>query len=49
MRATSDKPVAELARELQVSRATLYRVGPPKPLVLQQVLRVAGDPRFPGI
>ena len=49
MRATSDTPTAALARDLRVSRATLYRIGLPKPQVLQQVLRVAGDPRFPGI
>lgn len=49
MRATSDKSTAALARELRVGRATLYRVGLPKPMLLQRVLRVAGDGRFPGI
>ena len=47
--ALSDAPIAHLAQSLGVARSTLHRL-PPAPLAhLELVLRVAGDPRFPGI
>ena len=48
MQATSPLGTSALARQLGLSRATLYRIGRPKPEQLERVLRVAGDPRFPG-
>jgi hypothetical protein len=47
--ALSDAPIAHLAQSLGVARSTLHRLPSAPPAHLELVLRVAGDPRFPGI
>jgi putative transposase len=45
----SDVPTAQLAKSLGVARSTLQRLPPPPSERLELILRIAGDPRFPGI
>lgn len=47
--ALSEEPVSILALRVGVDRSTLRRLPPLPPARLALVLRVSGDPRFPGI